>query len=69
MNFKAPFSREVGIRLTDDFSGFVCTVRRGWFHTKTEEFVVEPCPGAAFEPINDYIVSEPPQYRSRRRNL
>jgi hypothetical protein len=44
MNFKALFAREVGIRLTDDLSGFVCTVRRGWFHTKADEFGVEPRP-------------------------
>ena len=44
MNLKSHFAREVGIRLTDDFSGFVCTVRRGWFQTKADEFPVEPRP-------------------------
>ncbi len=44
MNLKSLFAREVGIRLTDDLSGFVCTVRRGWFQTKADEFAVEPSP-------------------------
>ena len=44
MNFRARFAREVDIRLTEDLSGFVCTVRRRWFHTKSDEFAVEPRP-------------------------
>ena len=50
MNFKKLFAREVGIRLTDDLSGFVCTVRRGWFHTKADEFAVEPRPTQSLGP-------------------
>jgi hypothetical protein len=68
MNFKARFAPEVRIRLTDDLGGIVCTVRRRWFHTKSDEFAGTP-PGATFEPIDDYVASEPSQYRARRRNL
>ena len=50
MKFKALFAREVGIRLTDDLSGFVCTVRRGWFHTKADEFAVERRPVQSLGP-------------------
>ena len=54
MDFKALFAREVGIRLTDDFSGFVCTVRRGCFHTKADEFAVEPRAVQPLGPIDGH---------------
>jgi hypothetical protein len=42
MNFKAFFAPEVGIRLTEDLNGFVCTVRRGLFRKESSEFVFNP---------------------------
>jgi hypothetical protein len=38
------FAREVYIRLTDDKSGFVCTVTDGKFYTKATEFALHRRP-------------------------
>ncbi len=68
MNFKAFFARQIGIRLTDDLSGLVCTVRRGWFHRKADEFAVDSRPAQPLGPIDEYVISEPipSQYRRPR---
>jgi hypothetical protein len=66
MNFKARFDPEVRIRLTDDLSGFVCTVRRCWFHTKSDEFAVEPRPAQPLGLIDGYVVPEPMRAQDRR---
>jgi hypothetical protein len=70
MNFKACFAPEVRIRLTNDLNGLVCTVQRGWFHTKSNEFAIESRPAQSLEPIEG-CVSEPvrAQYRRPLRNL
>jgi hypothetical protein len=59
MNFKAPFAPEVRIRLTNDLNGLVCTVQRGWFHTKCDEFAIKFRRGQSLEPIDGHVVSEP----------
>jgi len=40
MNFKSFFAPKVGIRLTEDLNGFVCTVRRGVFRKESTAFSV-----------------------------
>lgn len=69
MNFKTPFA-EVHIRLREDLSGFVCTVRSGWLHASTHEFAVELHPMPLSRPIEDYSIPdpEPCQYAQRVRN-
>jgi len=42
MNFKSFFVRKVGIRLTEDLNGFVCTVRRGVFRKESIVFSLSP---------------------------
>jgi hypothetical protein len=71
MNFKARFAPGVRIRLTNELNGFVCTVQRGWFRTKSNEFAIESRPAQSLEPIEGYPVSEPVRalYRRPLRNL
>jgi hypothetical protein len=42
MKFKAPYIPDVRIRLTDDLSGFVCLVQRGWLYGTSDEFKIGP---------------------------
>lgn len=49
MTFEALFAREVYIRLAEDSSGFVCTVRRGRFLSKSTIFGVEGRPILSLE--------------------
>lgn len=51
MNFPAFFAAEVGIRLTDDLNGFVCTVGYGLFR-KESKFVFDPNLGSLPELLN-----------------
>ena len=62
MNFKAFFAPEVGIRLTEDLNGFVCTVRRGLFRKESSECVFDPNPDSLPEPLN-YSIRRSWSYR------
>jgi hypothetical protein len=62
MIFESLFGREVYIRLAEDCSGFVCTVRRGRFLSKSAEFVVEGRPILSLE-----RAEEPVSTRARDR--
>jgi hypothetical protein len=62
MIFESLFGREVYIGLTEDCSGFVCTVRRGRFLSKSAEFVVEGRPILSLE-----RAEEPLSTRARDR--
>ena len=42
MDFKTFFAPEIGIRLTDDLDGFVCTVRRSLFRKNSTTFSPDP---------------------------
>ncbi len=42
MDFKTFFAPEIGIRLTEDLDGFVCTVRRGLFRRDSTTFSLAP---------------------------
>lgn len=47
------FTREVYIRLTDEETGFVCTVKHGKFYAKATEFALhsQPTPEALDETV------------------
>ncbi len=47
MILKALFTREVRIRLADDSSGFICTVRRGPFAAKPAVIPLQERPSIA----------------------
>ena len=64
MTFEALFAREVYIRLAEDRSGFVCTVRRGRFLSKSAVFGVEGRPILALE-----RAEEPLSTRARDRRM
>jgi hypothetical protein len=53
MTFEALFAREVYIRLAEDSSGFVCTVRRGRFLSKSAVFGMERRPILSLERARD----------------
>jgi hypothetical protein len=59
MMFGALFAREVYIRLAEDRTGFVSTVRRGVFPAKSTEFAVEsrPATAPAEEPLSTRAMS------------
>jgi hypothetical protein len=51
MNFKTFFAPEVGIRLTEDLDGFVCTVRRRLFRKESTTFSLDPNDNCSPEPV------------------
>ena len=42
MDFKTFFTPEIGIRLTEDLDGFVCTARRSLFRRDSTTFSLDP---------------------------
>jgi hypothetical protein len=58
MDFKTFFAPEIGIRLTNDLDGFVCTVRRSVFRKDSTTFSID----------SDRSFSSEPLARSVRRN-
>ena len=63
MSLKTLFAREICIRLSDDLSAFVCTVRLGRFRMKSSEFVIEDGEARLVESSHSYVFSEPTQPR------
>lgn len=55
MIFESLFAREVYIRLAEDKSGFVCTVRRGRFLSRSAEYRVEGHPILSLERIDELL--------------
>jgi len=55
MIFESLFAREVYIRLADDKGGFVCTVRRGRFLSRSAEFRVEGHPILSLERAEELL--------------
>jgi len=69
MDLNRLFIGEVGIRLTDDFSGFVLT-QRGWLFNIAKRFTIDLHSAQPAAPFDRDEVSEaiPSQYRRRPRN-
>lgn len=55
MIFESLFAREVYIRLAEDEGGFVCTVRRGRFLSRSAEFRVEGHPILSLERAEELL--------------
>ena len=51
MDFKTFFAPEIGIRLTEDLNGFVCTARRGVFRKESTTFFLDPNRNVSPEPL------------------
>jgi hypothetical protein len=59
MNIKTFFAPEVGIRLTEDLNGFVCTVRRSFFREESTEFTLDPHRDFSPEPFPHGVLRSP----------
>jgi len=51
MDFKTFFTPEIGIRLTEDLDGFVCTARRSLFRKNSTTFSLDPDRNASPEDL------------------
>jgi hypothetical protein len=69
MIFESFFAREVYIRLAEDGGGFVCTVQRGRFLSRSAEFGVEGHPILSLERAEELLLTKAKDRRPRLSRL